>query len=431
LDFKKDNGQPSRWIVILGTNGVGKTTILQSLAGLCAKPDSIVEKKNPDIHTPMAGCAMADINWFSWHEACHRSDSLEPQTISAEIAIGCTLDNIGSISNHPVECEFVKQEEGRVQISSTMAPLEMGAGLIAYGYGASRPMAPSGRARPTKQGFDKIETLMSESGSLANAEEWLLELDHASKIDGDNQQKFKEQIETVKCLLLKVLPGVSDLRVAVTKADSARPPVRTEFLTVYGWVTLNGLSLGYKSMIGWVCDLTKKLFERYPHSENPLAEPAIVLVDEIDLHLHPQWQRNVIDFLTERFSNTQFIVTAHSPLVLHSGTDAKIILIEDVNGHIRANHELSSVKNWRLDQIVTSDLFKIPSAHPPQIATAILERSKILSKAKLSSDDELEISRLNQIIHSIPSGSSDIERRAEELLQRALTKFDISDDPNQ
>lgn len=54
---------------------------------------------------------------------------------------------------------------------------------------------------------------------------------------------------------------------------------------------------------------------------NRLADPAVVLVDEIDLHLHPIWQRRLIGFLSERFPNTQFIVTAHSPLIVQAASD--------------------------------------------------------------------------------------------------------------
>ena len=54
-------------------------------------------------------------------------------------------------------------------------------------------------------------------------------------------------------------------------------------------------------MIAWVVDFTSRMVERYPDSLDPLAEPAVVLVDEIDLHLHPKWQRELIGFLSERF----------------------------------------------------------------------------------------------------------------------------------
>ena len=60
-----------------------------------------------------------------------------------------------------------------------------------------------------------------------------------------------------------------------------------------GEVRLRQLSFGYQTMMAWVVDIGWRLFERYPKSRNPLHEPAIVLVDEIDLHLHPRWQRQI------------------------------------------------------------------------------------------------------------------------------------------
>ena len=58
-----------------------------------------------------------------------------------------------------------------------------------------------------------------------------------------------------------------------------------------------------------------RLFEHYPESPDPLSEPGIVLIDNIDLHLHPSWQRHVMENLTACFPGVQFIATAHSPLI--------------------------------------------------------------------------------------------------------------------
>ena len=74
-------------------------------------------------------------------------------------------------------------------------------------------------------------------------------------------------------------------------------------------------------------DLAVRMFRRYPNSFDPLSEHAIVLVDEIDLHLYPRWQRTIMSFLSDRFPNTQFIVTAHSPLVVQAAKDANIVLL--------------------------------------------------------------------------------------------------------
>ena len=76
-------------------------------------------------------------------------------------------------------------------------------------------------------------------------------------------------------------------------------------------------------------DLAHRLFERYSDCDNPLEQPAIVLVDEIDLHLPPKWQRTIINDLTNIFKQTQFVVTAHSPLIVQSAPkETNIVLLK-------------------------------------------------------------------------------------------------------
>src|SRR5206468_2266596 len=135
---------------------------------------------------------------------------------------------------------------------------------------------------------------------------------------------------------------------------------------------------GYRTLIAWMVDFASRLVERYPDSANPLAAPAVALVDEIDLHLHPLWQRQLMRYLTECFSNTQFIVTAHSPLIVQAAAeDANIALLRREDDHVVIDNDVERIRGWRIDQLLTSDLFGLPSARPPQF-DALLERHKEL-----------------------------------------------------
>jgi predicted ATP-binding protein involved in virulence len=91
------------------------------------------------------------------------------------------------------------------------------------------------------------------------------------------------------------------------------------------------LSDGEKSLLAMVGHLSRKLAEDYEDMDNPLEASALVLIDEIELHLHPSWQRMIIPHLTKTFPNCQFIVTTHSPQVL-SHVDPKCIHILDYDG---------------------------------------------------------------------------------------------------
>lgn len=89
------------------------------------------------------------------------------------------------------------------------------------------------------------------------------------------------------------------------------------------------LSDGEKKLLTLVCDIARRLTIANPSLENPLEGEGIVLIDEIDLHLHPQWQREVIPALLETFPKLQFIVTTHSPQVLSKVKKESIFILED------------------------------------------------------------------------------------------------------
>ncbi|WP_157774740.1 AAA family ATPase [Melittangium boletus] len=214
---------------------------------------------------------------------------------------------------------------------------------------------------------------------------------------------------------------MSDLRFAPPDANNMA--ARVEVKTHFGWVAMRGLSLGYRTLIAWMVDLASRLFERYPNSPNPLAEPAVVLVDEIDLHLHPTWQRELIGHLTERFPSTQFIVTAHSPLVVQSATDANIVVLKREGDHVLIDNDVESIRGWRVDQILTSDLFGLETARPPQVEEFLKERTALLSKARLTKKDEARLRELDSAIGPLPTGETKTEREALDLIQRAAERM--------
>jgi hypothetical protein len=148
-----------------------------------------------------------------------------------------------------------------------------------------------------------------------------------------------------------------------------------------------------------------------------------VLVDEIDLHLHPTWQRKLIGDLTERFPNTQFIVTAHSPLVVQSAADANVVVLKREGDHVVIDNDVESIRGWRVDQILTSDLFGLETARPPQLEELLKERTALLSKPRLTPKDKARLRELESEIGPLPTGETKTEREALDLIQRAAERL--------
>jgi predicted ATP-binding protein involved in virulence len=99
-------------------------------------------------------------------------------------------------------------------------------------------------------------------------------------------------------------------------------------------IRLDQLSDGEKNMIAMIGDIARRLSMANPRMDNPLEGDGIVLIDEIDLHLHPLWQRVIISRLTEIFPNCQFIVSTHSPQVLSHVKAEHIFILRPIKDNI-------------------------------------------------------------------------------------------------
>lgn len=295
-------------------------------------------------------------------------------------------------------------------------------GLKCYAYGASRRMAESGVMEDEHD--DPTASLFADGVPLPNAEEWLLQADYAAKrAEGGEQKKAERRRDRVIDLLVDLLPDVEAIRYA--EPEEPRLVPRVEFETPYGWVTLDRLGLGYRTMIAWTVDVARRLFGRYPNSPNPLAEPAVVLVDEIDLHLHPTWQRSIIEFLSDRFPNTQFIVTAHSLLIVQSALDANIAVLRRPEGsdHVVIEQDLQLIPNLRVDQILTSELYGMESARPKRLDELLKRRRELLSKGTFTEEDREALRDIEAEIGSLPAGESLEEARAIETILSAAERI--------
>ncbi|WP_428661173.1 AAA family ATPase [Runella sp.] len=345
-------GKIAMWNVILGNNGTGKTTILRSITKL--------------------HYAFFENNQPVFLETKHKEKE-------GTLALHAADRSVVAIKIQ----NFLLRENTIINANQDLPPI--------FGYGASRKIGTFGIAEE-QDNFPR--TLFSDEATLLNAEDWLIQAEYLSLKEGD---KYKRRYEIIKDILQKLLKDeISEFSI---KTENNTPKVF--FKTHYGEVRLHDLSLGYKTLIAWVTDLARGLVEKYPDSINPLAEPAICLVDEIDLHMHPQMQRNVIKFLRETFPKTQFICTAHSPLIVQSGADANLILLRRNGEEVEVVNAVDDAKNWRVDQILDSDLFENVSSYAPSVLQKVNKRREILLKDKPSKKDKAELSKLDASLDNL------------------------------
>lgn len=117
------------------------------------------------------------------------------------------------------------------------------------------------------------------------------------------------QLTAVRKALIKFLPNISNIRI---RRNGLAMVVQKNNIEI----EIDQLSDGEKCLLALVGDLTRRLVMANPNLDNPLEGYGIILIDEIELHLHPTWQRNIVPNLIKVFPNCQFIITTHSPQVI-------------------------------------------------------------------------------------------------------------------
>ncbi len=302
---------PYAWTVIFGDNGSGKTTLLQAVCGIAS---TLQDRKE-----------VPSFIRYNWRP---QRRTTKPAQVTAQVLL----------RPREVAPFTVRYAPERRRTSPPPRWDFDRDGMLSYcGYGASRrhgQAADSGR-KPLESSGD--ESLFIDDAELLNAEEWFLQMSHF----GPARRQLREAraAKKVRDLLASILLDVSDIRIASRQGRAA-----VEFKTHYGWVPLKELSMGYRTLIAWVVDYARRLYVLNPRSSNPLAAPAVVCIDEIDLHLHQRWQRNLMTFLSETFPKTQFICTAHNRAVAQAvPRDANLVLLRRKGDHVEIHNHAAEL----------------------------------------------------------------------------------------
>lgn len=324
------------WTVITGDNGAGKSTVLKSIALALLGPDK---------------ARFMQTSYDGWVTAGAESGS-----ISLEVKPDAEIDKTRAGGRSykgtfwaEVDFEEDAQPGGDVWVLNSGDHYKKGkrgaqtgpwqlatAGWLAIGYGpfrrlyGSSPAAAGVEADPIKSRF---ATLFLEDATLIEAEKWLQDLDyHAARASSQQQQ---ERAAAQLAAVTKIL-----------SADFLRNGIVFDTVDAEGvWIIdpdgqrlrLSHMSEGYRAAIAMLIDIVRHIFLTYEEAADWVQEtaagtpalyaPAVVLIDEVDAHLHPAWQREIGSWLTAHFPLVQFIVTTHSPLVCQAATGGRIYIL--------------------------------------------------------------------------------------------------------
>ncbi len=160
---------------------------------------------------------------------------------------------------------------------------------------------------------------------------------------------------------------------------------------------LRELSDGYQAMLVIVLDLVIRYAYLSPPLDEPMRRPATVVIDEVDLHLHPRWQRKVIGQLTRLFPETQFILTTHSPAVVQGAIDSghDVLVLRSFRGrariHTLTGHERRTLQGAQLGSVLIDQrLFGVSSRYSPTYGVVEQRIRRLREKMEAGTATEAE-----------------------------------------
>ncbi|WP_396182178.1 AAA family ATPase [Flavobacterium sp.] len=398
LDLSDSKGKYSPWTIILGDNGSGKTTLLKVIANSFIFNEFKNNQKFYSQKQPLTIITNPNGIYNSKSFVRYR---LNNDTNKKDYFISINSDKDGS---------NVKELTFDADLNN----------LLLFSYGASRRMSKNPSFSSNSFNQDKLSSLFDESVELINVEEWYLQKYLAVQTsDIEIKNQLVNQLEIIKNILIDFLPDVFDLRIKEVKNLNDKSSLEVKINTK-DWINLRDLSFGYQTITALLVDIASKMMEEYPEKDNPLEQPVIILIDEIDLHLHPKWQRTVINKLSHHFPKAQFIVTAHSPLIVQAAQDrnANIVVCRKEGDKVVIDNNPESVKGWRIDQILTSDLFEVESPRSKETQKAVDDYIKLKGKKNLAKSDLEKLESLSPLVQEVYG-----QKKEETELDIKLKKF--------
>ena len=178
-----------------------------------------------------------------------------------------------------------------------------------------------------------------------------------------------------------------------------------QFITPDGSMPLNVLSQGTQSLVQWLAHLLIGLAEYYDYPDDIEDRPGVLIIDEIDAHLHPSWQRRIIPALTEHFPNLQIFCSTHSPLMLAGLKTGQVQLLRrDDNGKVTVSRNEQDIVGWSADEILRSFL-NVPSPTDLETLHSIERLQQLRQSDELTGEQAQELERLEETVrHNLIGG---------------------------
>ena len=226
-----------------------------------------------------------------------------------------------------------------------------------------------------------------------------------------------KELNAVRRAITAMVPGASEPRIEIR-------PLRFVVSVESGHgkpekLSLDQLSGGYRIVLALAADLARRMAQGNPHLDDPLSSEAVVLIDEVELHLHPSWQQRIVQDLMRTFPNTQFIVSTHSPQVLSTVQPDFIVKLHRVGNRIVTERAPWTTYGAEAGDVLAT-VMDVPERPVGNEFVKILEHyMRLVGEGKGESDEAVSLrNKLEKLSPRDPDlDRADIEIRRHKLLK--------------
>ncbi|BAU10232.1 hypothetical protein LEP3755_07130 [Leptolyngbya sp. NIES-3755] len=309
--------------LIVGINGVGKSTVLEVIRIVLA--------------TILPKFSLATIE----RTIKFKADDIKVGESSLTVSLNL------QVLDTPIQCEFQYLRKAEVKLNPNnqviLDRLKQRVIPLAVYFSPQRAIASMAKSKDITYGVSTafVDALKHRELRFLEFADWLFAQENLALENVPHVEKFIDTLNSVISYFLDSLGRPRAFQLVKIRDVKDKPhhkniDVTTNFRIEKSGVglTVSQLSDGERGMLALVLDLARRLAIANPDLEDPLQGKAVVLIDELDLHLHPKWQRTIVQKLTTTFPNCQFIATTHSPLIISEVPSSGLILLSQEDDQI-------------------------------------------------------------------------------------------------